>query len=68
VKARINALDDGTVTIVIDAEETLEREMLKVFYAQTYAKKTPAKVLRLGASCMQLHAADRADGEGTEGT
>lgn len=54
MKAQITSLDDGTVTIVIEAEGALEMHLLRVFYAQTYAKDTPARVLKLGALSAQF--------------
>lgn len=56
-------LDDGTVTVVLDAEDALEAQLLAVFFAQTYRGNTPARVLRLGHRRAQIIASDRVAGK-----
>lgn len=48
MKASITALDDGTVTISIETEGALELALMRVFYSQTYAASTPARVSKYG--------------------
>jgi hypothetical protein len=59
MKARLKTLTDGTVTICIEPENDLERQLLLVFCAQTYRVCVPAQVLHLGSGYLQLMAQDR---------
>ncbi len=57
--ATFTTLQDGTVTIVLHADEGTETELLKVFVAQTYGRQEPARVMRLGPATVQLLANDK---------